>query len=90
MRWLLPVLEGMTHAGLDADLTESDARWLAARMMAGVAALALETDLTFDEMRSLTSVQVVDEDDIRNIFYQAAHRARELAEESRIELMQTE
>jgi pyrroline-5-carboxylate reductase len=81
MRWLVPVLEGMTNAGLDAGLSAADARWLAAKMMAGVAALALETDLSYDEMLSLTSLQVVDEEEISLIFYDAAHRARERAEE---------
>ena len=81
MRWLLPVLEGMTQAGLDAGLTQADARWLAAKMMAGVAALALDTDMSFEELKRLTSIQVADEDEIRQIFRQAAHRARDLAEE---------
>jgi pyrroline-5-carboxylate reductase len=81
MRWLVPVLEGMTNAGLDAELSAADARWLAAKMMAGVAALALETDLSYEEMLSLTSLQVVNEEEISLIFYEAAHRARERAEE---------
>ena len=81
MRWLLPVLEGMTQAGVDAGLTLTDARWLAAKMMAGVAALALETDLSFAELKSLTSLQVVDEEALADIFRQAAHRAKALADE---------
>ncbi len=86
MRWLAPVLQGMTDAGLDAGLSAADARWLAARMLAGVAALAQETDLSYEEMLALTSLQVVDEEEIRLIFYQAAHRARERAEELTQEL----
>lgn len=81
MRWLLPVLEGMTQAGLDAGLSAADARWLAAKMMAGTAALALETDMSSDEMKALTSVQAADEDAIQRIFRDAAHRAREMAVE---------
>ncbi len=81
MRWLLPVLEGMTQAGLDAGLSAADARWLAAKMMAGTAALALETDKSFDEMKALTSVQAADEDAIRRIFRDAARRARAMAAE---------
>ncbi|HHB90799.1 MAG TPA: hypothetical protein ENK60_05780 [Anaerolineae bacterium] len=79
MRWLLPVLEGMTQAGIDAGFSPTDARWMAAKMMAGVAALALETDLTFEEMKGLTSVQVVEEATIAEIFREAAHRAKTLA-----------
>jgi pyrroline-5-carboxylate reductase len=81
MRWLLPVLEGMTQAGLDAGLNESDARWLAARMMAGTAALAQETMLPFDALKEMTSLQVTDEDEIIRIFREAARRAKELADE---------
>ena len=80
MRWLLPVLEGMTQAGIDAGLSPMDARWIAAKMMAGVAALTLETDLSFEEMKALTSVQVVDEDAVARLFREAVHRAKELAE----------
>jgi pyrroline-5-carboxylate reductase len=71
----------MTQAGVDAGLSESDARWLAARMMAGTASLALETNFPFDEMKKLTSVQVVDEEEIARIFREAAHRAKALADE---------
>ncbi len=79
MRWLLPVLEGMTQAGVDAGLSPTDARWVAAKMMAGVAALALETDMSFEEMKALTSVNTADEEAIARIFREAAHRARDLA-----------
>ncbi len=80
MRWLLPVLEGMTQAGMDAGFSQTDARWLAGKMMAGVAALALETDMSFEEMKALTSVQVVDEEAVAGLFRDAAHRAKDLAE----------
>ncbi|HEY80083.1 MAG TPA: hypothetical protein EYP25_04005 [Anaerolineae bacterium] len=80
MRWLLPVLEGMTQAGVDAGLPPLDARWVAAKMMAGVAALALETDLTFEDMKTLTSVQVVDEEALARTFREAARRAKAMAE----------
>ncbi len=80
MRWLLPVLEGMTLAGKDAGFSEGHARWMAAKMMEGVAALALETDMSFEEMKALTSVQVVDEEAIRELFREAVHRAKTLAE----------
>ncbi len=81
MRWLLPVLAGMTQAGMDAGLNEADARWLAALMMAGTASLALETNFPFEELKKLTSVQVVDEEQIARIFREAAHRAKTLADE---------
>ncbi len=80
MRWLLPVLEGMTQAGVDAGFSQTDARWLAGKMMAGVAALALETDMSFQEMKALTSVHVVDEEAVAQLFREAAHRAKALSE----------
>jgi pyrroline-5-carboxylate reductase len=76
MRWLVPVLEGMTQAGLEAGLSPDNARWVAAHMLAGVAAMALETDLDFEEMRSLTSLAVADEEAIAIIFREAARRAQ--------------
>ena len=85
MRWLLPVLEGMTQAGIDAGLTAFDARWVAAKMMAGVAALALDTDLSFQEMKALTSLQAADEEAIIRIFREAARQAKEAAEKMRTE-----
>ncbi len=50
-------LEAAIPPGVDAGLSESDARWLAASMMAGTAALALEPHFPFDEMKKLTSVE---------------------------------
>ena len=81
MRWLLAALEGMTAAGLDAGLNESDARWVAARMMQGTAALALETMLPFDTLKEMTSLQVADEMEIARIFRETARRAKEMADE---------
>ncbi len=43
MRSVLPVLEGMTQAGLEAGLPAAEARRVAAQVMLGTAALALQT-----------------------------------------------
>lgn len=43
MRSLVPVLEGMTQAGVEAGLSERDARRVAAQVMLGTAVIALET-----------------------------------------------
>lgn len=81
MRWLLPVLQGMTLAGMEAGLSESDARWIATEMMSGTAALAAETEMSFEEMKALTSVQVVDEEAIIRLFRDAARRAKAFADD---------
>jgi len=76
MRSVLPVLEGMTQAGIEAGLTEAMARRVAAGILRGVAALALETDLRFDEIKKLTPMQTVDEAALAQIFVEAARSTK--------------
>lgn len=77
MRSLLPVLEGMTQAGMDAGLSPGDARRVAAQAMRGTAALALETELPFADLKALTPMQTVDETAVAQLFYDAAFNAKE-------------
>lgn len=72
MRSLLPVLEGMTAAGVEAGFTEKDASILAAQVMMGTASLVLQTDLSFEQIKSLTPMKTVDETELWGIFYSAA------------------
>jgi pyrroline-5-carboxylate reductase len=76
MRSLLPVLEGMTQAGREAGLSERDARRVAAQVMLGTAKLALETDLSWEQLKALTPMQTVDEAAIAGLFVEAARGAR--------------
>jgi len=76
MRSLLPVLEGMTRAGIDAGLPENEARRVAAQVMAGTAAMALDTDLSFEQIKALTPMQTVDEAAIAQLFLDAAYAAK--------------
>ncbi len=76
MRSLLPVLEGMVQAGREAGLSEKDARRIAARVMSGTAALVLETDLTWQEIKQLTPMQTVDEPAVAHLFREAARGAK--------------
>ncbi len=76
MRSLVPVLEGMTQAGVEAGLPEGDARRIAAQVMLGTAALALETDLSWDEIKSLTPMQTVDEPAVAQLFVDATRGAK--------------
>jgi len=77
MRSLMPALEGMTHAGVEAGLSEKDARRVAAQAMMGTAALALHTNLSFDEIKALTPMQMVDEEAVSRVFLDAACGAQE-------------
>jgi len=51
MRSALPAMEGMTRSGLEVGFDERKARRLAAQVMLGTAELALQTGLTFDEIK---------------------------------------
>jgi pyrroline-5-carboxylate reductase len=76
MRSLVPVLEGMTQAGVEAGLSENDARRIAAQVMLGTAALALETELSWEEIKGLTPMQTVDESAVAQLFVDAARGAK--------------
>jgi pyrroline-5-carboxylate reductase len=77
MRSLLPALEGMTQAGIEAGFAEEDSRRMAAQVMFGTAALVLERDLFFDEIKSLTPMETVDESAVQQLFVNAARAAKE-------------
>lgn len=80
MRSLVPVLEGLTKAGMDAGLSDRQARRVAAQVMLGTAKLVLQTDLTWEEIKTLTPMQTVDEVKVMELFYDAARTARETIE----------
>jgi pyrroline-5-carboxylate reductase len=77
MRSLLPALEGMTQAGIEAGLSAEDARRVAAQAMLGTAAVALQTELSFEEIKSLTPMQTVDEAAVAKTYLEAARAAKE-------------
>jgi pyrroline-5-carboxylate reductase len=76
IRSLLPALEGMTQAGLEAGFPEKEARHMAARVMLGTAAMVATRDLSFDELKSLTPMDTLDETAVREIFLEAARAAK--------------
>jgi pyrroline-5-carboxylate reductase len=76
MRSLLPALEGMIQAGLEAGLSEADARQVAGMVMQGTAALALKTDLSIEQIKTLTPMQTVDEAAVAQLYYDAARQAK--------------
>lgn len=77
LRALLPVLEGMTTAGIEAGFSDTEARWLAAKMMAATAALALETNLSFESLKAMTPLDMVDEKAVAGIFHQSVRQVKE-------------
>jgi pyrroline-5-carboxylate reductase len=77
MRSLLPALEGMTQASVEAGFVEEDARSMAAQVMFGTAALVMDRNLPFDEIKSLTPMETVDEAAMRGLFVDAARAAKE-------------
>lgn len=77
MRSLLPVLEGMAQAGIEARLSNGEARKVAAAVMRGTAELALQNKLTWAELKALTPMQTVDEAAVARTFYEAARAAKE-------------
>ena len=77
MRSLMPALEGMTRAGVEAGFSEADSRRLAAQVMLGTAALALKTDLTFEQIKALTPMETVDEATLAQLFFNAAQAVQE-------------
>ena len=82
MRALLPVVEGMSQAGIDAGLSSSDARRIAAQVLHGTAELVMHTDMSFDELKALTPMQVVDEALVARLFRDAAHAAKDKADQN--------
>ena len=77
MRSILPSLEGMTRAGIEAGFCEADSRRLAAQVMLGSASLALKTDLTFEQIKALTPMETMDEPALAQLFFNAAQAAQE-------------
>jgi pyrroline-5-carboxylate reductase len=77
MRSVLPALAGMTQAGIEAGLSASEARRVAAQVLLGTAALALQTDLTFDQLKALTPMETLDEAAVSRVFQEAARRVTE-------------
>lgn len=88
MRSLLPVLQGMIEAGVEAGLTAQDSRRIAAQVMLGTAAIVLETDLSLDDIKALTPMQTVNEFEVAQIFLQAARSTREKIEQTQARLME--
>ena len=78
MRSLLPALEGMTRAGIEAGFSEADSRHMASQVMRGTAALALKTKLTFEQVKALTPMEMVDEEAVSRVFLDAARGAQEI------------
>ncbi len=86
MRSVLPVLEGMTQAGVEAGLEVESAQQVAAQVMLGTAALVLQTGLAFAEIKALTPLVTVDEAWVSQLFHDAARAAKDKVERTQHKL----
>jgi pyrroline-5-carboxylate reductase len=89
MRSVLPVLQGMAQAGVEAGLSPRDARMVAAQIMKGTAALALETELTFEQIKALTPMDTLDENMVANLFLETARSVMQKVEATQAKLMES-
>jgi pyrroline-5-carboxylate reductase len=76
MRSVLPVIEGMIRAGIDAGLNEADARFIAAQVVMGTAGLVKHTSLSLAEIKNLTPMETLDEALIERLVADAAAGAK--------------
>jgi pyrroline-5-carboxylate reductase len=88
MRSLLPALEGMAQAGIEAGLTPEASRRVAAQVMLGTAALVLETGLSLEQIKMLTPMQTVDEPVVAAQFLEAARAAQAKIDSNQRKLME--
>jgi pyrroline-5-carboxylate reductase len=76
MRSVLPAIEGMIRAGIEAGLSEADARLIAAQVVIGTAGLVKHTSLSLTEIKNLTPMETLDEVLIERLVYEAAAGAK--------------
>lgn len=76
MRSVLPAIEGIIRAGIEAGLTEEDARLIAAQVVMGTAGLVKHSSLTFPELKALTPMETLDETLVAQLYYETAVGAR--------------
>ncbi len=76
MRSFLPAIEGMIRAGLEAGLTEENARLIAAQVVMGTAGLVKHTSLSLAEIKALTPMETLDEALVERLYYDAAVGAK--------------
>jgi pyrroline-5-carboxylate reductase len=76
MRSLLPVLEGMIKAGVEAGLAEAEARQVAGQVMQGTASLVSNTELSIEQIKAMTPMQTLDEAMVASIYFESARSAK--------------
>lgn len=73
--YLLPVIEALAEAGRERGLVAEEALAAAARLMLGTAALVLETGRSPGELKALTSLQTLREEEAKGLFVEAVRTA---------------
>ncbi len=64
-----------------AEFAVKDARRIATQVMLGTAALVMQTDMPFEDIKALTPMQTVDEAAISQVFLDAARGAHKKIEQ---------
>jgi pyrroline-5-carboxylate reductase len=77
IRSVLPTMEGMVRAGIDAGFSEEQSRILVSQSFLGVAALVKEGKLPIQELKKLTPMETLTEPLVDQIFYDATAGANE-------------
>ena len=71
IRSVLPAIEGMIQAGMDAGFSEEQARILVSQSFLGIATLVNESNLSIQELKKLTPLETIIEVLAQQIFYDA-------------------
>lgn len=77
IRSVLPAMEGMVRAGMDAGFSEEQTRILVSQSFLGVAALVKEGKLPIQELKKLTPMETLTEPLVEQIFFDATAGANE-------------
>ncbi|BCY17219.1 MAG: NAD(P)-binding domain-containing protein [Chloroflexi bacterium] len=80
LRTIFPVMDGMIRAGVEAGLSPEDSRRVAAQIFNGVSALALETELSLEQIHNMTPMQTLDETAVSELFLETARITRQKVE----------
>ena len=84
--YLLPVIEALAEAGRERGLSTEEALAAVARLMQGTAALVLETGRSPGELKDLTSLQTLREEEVKRLFVEAVRTACQQVERAQQKL----
>ena len=83
MRSILPVIQGLIRAGIEAGFDETDARLIAAQVVMGTAGLVKHTSLDLSQIKKLTPMETIDEDLVERLFVESVVNTKEKIQRSK-------